>query len=209
MNALARRNWPGTRLVACHECDALYRRRPLARGQAARCARCGARLYRAAPFTVPELLALVMAAMIVFLIANGFPIITLEMQGSRSASTLLGAVVTTWREGRPVIASLVLATTVLFPWLELSAMLYLLAFLVFGQRPPGFVRVLAVVQALRPWGMIEVFMLGIVVAIVKLSMSFTVVPGPALWAFGTLTLLLAAVVSYDPHHLWELGDQAA
>jgi paraquat-inducible protein A len=58
------------------------------------------------------------------------------------------------------------------------------------------------IQSLRPWGMIEVFLLGVLVAIVKLSGMATIVPGPALWAFMLLTPLLTAVVSFDPRLFW-------
>ena len=64
-------------------------------------------------------------------------------------------------------------------------------------------------QSLRPWGMIEVFLLGVLVAIVKLSSMATVVPGPALWAFVALTVLLTAVLSFDPRAFWEMAFEPA
>lgn len=195
-------------LVACHECDTLHRRVPLRRHALARCTRCGALLYSPPPFSAQQLFALVLGSLLVFMIAMAFPIVGLEVQGTRVSSTLPEAIWRLWDQERPVVAVLVFATTALFPLLELSALLYLLWHLLHGRCAPGFARVVGAVQALRPWGMIEVFMLGVLVAVVKLSHMAHVIPGVALWAFGALTFLLAAVVSFDPRHLWELAEDA-
>jgi len=53
--------------------------------------------------------------------------------------------------------------------------------------------------------MIEVFLLGVLVAIVKLSSIATVVGGPALWAFMVLTVLLTSVLAFDPRGFWEMA----
>ena len=79
--------------------------------------------------------------------------------------------------------------------------------LALGRVPPGFGVVIRAIRLGRPWGMIEVFMLGIVAALVKLSTMATVVPGVALWSFGLLTILLTVVLSYDPAELWEQAEK--
>jgi len=71
-------------------------------------------------------------------------------------------------------------------------------------RPAGFSILVRAMQSLRPWGMIEVFLLGVLVAIVKLSSMARVLPGPALWAFVALTVLLTAVLSFDPRGFWQV-----
>ena len=76
----------------------------------------------------------------------------------------------------------------------------------FGIVPPGFNRVLRTIQLIRPWGMIEVLMLGILVTIVKMSSLARVIPEAALFAFGGLTLMLAVVVMFDPRVLWDIAD---
>jgi paraquat-inducible protein A len=62
--------------------------------------------------------------------------------------------------------------------------------------------------SLRPWGMVEVFLLGVLVAFIKLSSMAHVIAGPALWAFGILTVLLTAVISFDPRAFWEMAFEA-
>jgi paraquat-inducible protein A len=81
---------------------------------------------------------------------------------------------------------------------------YLLVPLQREHRPAGFAILVRAMQTLRPWGMIEVFLLGVLVAIVKLSSMATVVAGPALWAFVALTVLLTAVLSFNPNAFWEM-----
>ena len=58
-------------------------------------------------------------------------------------------------------------------------------------------------QAVRPWVMVEVFMLGVLVAFVKLNGLASVIPGPGLWAFGAVMVLAAAMASaFDHEHVW-------
>jgi paraquat-inducible protein A len=64
---------------------------------------------------------------------------------------------------------------------------------------------LRTIQFVRPWGMIEVFMLGVLVTLVKMVSIARVIPEAALFAFGALTLMVAVVVSFDPRSLWEVA----
>ena len=72
---------------------------------------------------------------------------------------------------------------------------------------PGFALLVRAMQSLQPWGMVEVFMLGVLVALVKLSSMAQVLPGPALWAFVALTVLLTAVLAFDPRGFWEMAQE--
>ena len=186
-------------LIACPDCDALHRRKRLIAGEKALCNRCGAVLYRHPGLSPKQMLPLVIAALITFLIANGFPIIGLQVQGQSNSATLFGSILALWNNGRMLVATLVFATTLLFPLVDLLSMLALLL-LVRRGRPA---RLWRFVLALRPWSMIEVFMLGLLVALVKLSHMAHVLPGVALWAFAVLTVLLAVILSFDPRTLWD------
>jgi len=191
-------------VLACHECDLLQREIRLAPGRVAQCSRCGAELYRAAHNSVSHTLAFSLAAAVLFLIANVNPIVGLEMQGTRNATNLLGAVHTIWEQGMPAVATLVFLTTFLLPAIELSAMIYLLLPLKLGKIPPGLPAIMRILQVIKPWGMVEVFMLGVLVALVKLTHFASVIPGLALWSYGALTLMLAAAAaSFDIRDVWE------
>ncbi|PTB20911.1 paraquat-inducible protein A [Trinickia symbiotica] len=194
-------------LIACHECDALLRKPRDSKQANARCPRCGAVLSRSSSMHVERIAALAMAALITFLIAQGFPIVELELNGITSQTTLIGALVALWSEDMQIVAVLVFCSTILFPLVELTSLLYVLLPIRAGVVPPGFHSVLRAIQFVRPWGMIEVLMLGILVTIVKMTSLARVVPEAALFAFGGLTLMLAVVVMFDPRVLWDMADR--
>jgi paraquat-inducible protein A len=190
-------------VIACEGCDLLYSRPGLQRGEIARCLRCGNELDRH-PGRQPErILPLTLASLVLFAIANAFPIVEIEIAGASSQTTLLGAVVALGSQGRVLVAVLVLATTILVPLLQLAALLYLLIPGQDDEPPAGFDWLVRCIQSSRPWCMIEVFLLGVLVAVVKLFSMATVVPGAALWALVALTPLLTAVLSFDPRKLWD------
>ena len=190
-------------VVVCEGCDAVYRKADLRRREVAQCLRCGAELARHPGEQGRRILPLTVASLVLFAIANLFPIVEIELQGRRSQTTLFCAGLALNAEGRSLVALLVMATTRLFPLLQLCILFYLL--LPWSRlRRPGFSGLVRLMQSLRPWGMIEVFLLGVLVATVKLSSLAAVLPGPALWAFVGLTVLLTSVLSFDPRSFWEM-----
>jgi paraquat-inducible protein A len=193
-------------LIACHECDTLFRKPRLVGRTVARCPRCGATLYRGVSRKLDAISAMTLGALITFLIAQGFPIVELEANGITSQTTLFGALVALWGEEMQIVAIMVFCSTILFPLTELVALLYVLIPLRAGYVPPAFNQVLRAIQFVRPWGMIEVFMLGVLITIVKMVSLARVIPEAALFAFGVLTLMFAVVVTFDPRILWDLAD---
>lgn len=196
-------------LIACHDCDLLQKEIPLKPGCTASCSRCGAVLYRNATDSINRTLAYTLAAAVLFAIANIFPIFAIELQGARSSINLIGAVNSLWDQQMQTISLLVFLTAIVIPALELSSMIILLLPLTFRRIPVGYTFILRMMQIVEPWGMVEVFMLGILVSLVKLTSSFKVIPGIALLSFGGLTLLLAAAAaSFSTRDIWiRLGSK--
>lgn len=200
---------PAAPLIACHECDLLQREVQLAPGGTARCPRCGSVLYRNTPDGLDRTLAYALAAAALFVVANAFPIVGLEAQGFRSSTTLLGTVQTLHKDEMTSVAALVFVTTILMPALNIGALLYMLLPLKLGRVPSGLPAVFRLVDAVRPWGMVEVFMLGTLVSLTKLAHLAHVEPGIALWSFGVLMFLVAAAAaSFDSHALWARVEAA-
>lgn len=199
------------RLIACHECDLLQREAALPGGGSARCRRCGAELYRSRPESVDRALAFTLAAMVLFVVANAYPVVGLSVNGDLVQSTLFGAVRILYRDGMWPLAGLVFVTTLMMPLLRMAAMAYLLLPLGLHRLPPRPDVAFRVLEIAAPWGMTEVLILGMLVALVKLAHIATVVPGVALWAFGGVMLLLAAATAaFDPRDLWaRMGAQSA
>lgn len=191
-------------LIVCEHCDSVYRRRSLARGEVADCVVCGAVLERHQWLGVDAQFALIFAALIVFVIANVSPIVTLGLSGMKAATTLWGAVIAMWNDGAQIVAFLSAMTLFFFPLGQILIFGWVLWFARKGIRAPGFPLAMSALVRVKPWSMIEVFMLGTLVAVVKAHTYFDVVPGAGIWAFGFLTLLITVFSSLDPRELWDL-----
>ena len=194
-------------LVACPDCDLLNR----LDGPAAAtllCARCGAVLRRHRPDSIDRTLALVVAALLLFALANAFPFLAMQTGGLVQETTLLSGVHELWRQDLRLLAALVFCTCVLVPAAQLIGLGTILLPLRLGRRPPpGATRILRLVQAAAPWGMMEVFMLGILVALVKLGHMATIVPGVSVFSFAALIVVMAAALStLDPALVWARLD---
>lgn len=190
-------------LIACHECDLLQREVPLPRSGVARCGRCGATLYRSQPESLELTLALTLGAIVLFVVANTFPIVGLKIQGQLIQTTLYHTARTLYDEDMKSVAALVFVTAIAMPALELFALTYLLLPLRLGRVPPYFAAAFRMLQSVRPWGMVEVFMLGVLVSLVKLAHLASIVAGVALWSFAVLMLVMAAIsTTFDARELW-------
>lgn len=191
-------------LVACHECDLLHRVEPLLEGAVARCTRCGAVLYRQTRNSLDRSLALTMAGLIVFVLANAFPLLVFKLQGQVKEATLMTGVRDLYAQGWREVGLVVFITSILVPLIYLLGMLYILLPLKFNRVPRHLAEVFRLVRTLQPWGMVEVFMLGILVSIVKLIKMATIVPGISLYCFAVLIFILAgSMASLDPRIIWE------
>ena len=192
-----------TSLIACHECDLLQRRVPMASGRRASCPRCRAILYVEPKRSLHDALAWALTAAVLFAVANAFPIVVLELQGQETAATLVGAANALWSQGMYPAAALVLGTLVIAPALELAGLLYLVAPLHMGVVAPGFAAVFRITRALGPWQMFDVLMLGIIVSVVKLGHVASVAPGIGLWAFfGLMFASVATSLTCDATRIW-------
>lgn len=187
----------------------LHRRHPVRAREKARCVRCRSILYRGVASGLEQMAAVILGTIIVFLIAQCCPIVELEVNGSNSAATLLGAIEVLWSEQMQVVAAIVFLFTIAFPAIQLGALLYVVSGLRAGHQAPGFHLLLRAVHAARHWAMVEVLMIGILITIIKMTSLAQVLVQPGLFAFGALTLMQAVVYAYDPKLLWNIGDDLA
>lgn len=193
-------------LIACHECDRLHWQPVLPPGGRADCRNCGATLYREIPDSLDRSLACFLGALVLFLIANAFPFLALEFGGRIEGSRLITSGWALYRMGMGELGLLVFLTSIAFPLSTMIGMLYLLVPARFGQLPPGAGRVWRLVNGLMPWSLLGVFLLGTLVAVIKLQDLAAVVPGVALFAFvGSMLAYAAGRASFDPRRLWELS----
>jgi paraquat-inducible protein A len=192
-------------LLVCEQCDAAHRKSHMQRGEIAKCARCGARLERAQRLTPDGMLAMTIAAAIMFALANVYPIVRIEVRGAHGVSTFWGAILESWNEGSETVAVLAAVTVFFAPLAELLAAGYVLWPLARGRRARHFAGAMRVLRLVGDWSMPEVFLLGAIVALVKLGDLATVIPDTGLWAFGALTWLITLVTSFDHQWLWDIA----
>jgi paraquat-inducible protein A len=185
-------------LIVCHACDLAQQIDRIAVSARVRCVRCRAELYRTNGRSLDTAIALAAAALVLFVLANAYPLVALKVGGTTRVATLVGAALGLYDQGYGSVAMLVLFTAFLVPLAQILAFLYVLVPLRQGRRVQGQDLVFRILAAVRPWGMPEVFMLGAVVALVKLSSQAEVTPRVSLIAYGLMMLILAALASATP-----------
>jgi paraquat-inducible protein A len=190
-------------LTQCHECGLLQRNPPLPVGGAACCVRCGHTLHKNQPESLDRTLSLTLAGIVLFVVANSFPFLSFQMQGQTTETTLFTGVKDLYQQGMWGLSAVVFFTSILAPGIQLALLMIVLVPLKLNRMPRGFPTLFRYVETLAPWGMMDVFMLGILVSVVKLSDMATIIPGTSLFAFGALIFILAAAqAALDPDIVW-------
>ncbi len=190
-------------LLICEHCDSVYRRPGLSRGESSRCVRCDAVLERREWLELDGLQAMALAGTILFVIANSWPVLSLGLGGQHEATTLWGMAVFMWNDGYPIIASITVFTLLIVPFLRMTGIFWLLAWARRGRRAPAFVGLMVILARIKPWAMVEVFVLGVLVAIVKSKAYYDVDPGAGIFAYAALTILATVASSADLRGLWD------
>jgi len=196
------------KLIVCHECDALQNVSHIPAGSTAVCMCCGERLFKNSLSVIEKPLALTIASVILFIVANAYPVLQLNIAGVERHTTLTESAFIFFTQGSPELGIIVWLTSVLLPGFCLFALLYILLSIYFN-RCWLFSRVLlSWVARLLPWGMMDVFLLAILVALVKLASLADVILGLGFVAFVALVLCYAAAISsIEMHMLWERLDK--
>ena len=190
--------------VACPDCDLLQQIPPLPPGGKARCSRCGCALAKQPDVPSDLPLALTLAALIVFILANTSPLMDLSVVGRTASTTIVGGAYQMWLEGEEITGVLVAFCAVIAPG---GFLLFMLTLLIAARRSPApfwASEMLRWVNHFQVWSMLEVMLLGILVALVKIAELATVAPGIGMYAVGALVLLIPAIlVSFNDRQLWQ------
>lgn len=191
------------RLIACEHCDYLHVEEDIPAGSVACCVRCGSPLYGAEQTRLDTPLAFAVTALVLFVIANSYPLLTFAMEGRAETNTLGSGVLTFWQEGFPFLAFMVALTSIIAPLFLVVAHIYVLLPIWMGRRLPGMKKVWRILALIRPWSMLDVFLIGLLVALTKLTDFAQVIAGPAFFAVCCLipTVLLMNV-TLDPRSIW-------
>jgi paraquat-inducible protein A len=199
------------RIVVCKTCGLAQRLEELPPGTVAECARCGSRLGKSVN-SLGRTAAFSLAALIFYVPANVYPVLQMELYGAHSESTVWDGCVTLFQEGERFVAVIVFAASILSPVLKLLGLFYLVATTAARstRRRPERTWIYKAIEVIGPWAMLDVFLVSVLVALVKLGELATVLPGRGLIAFTAVVVLtILASTSFDPALIWEPPDDGA
>lgn len=192
-------------IVACRTCGLVQRMEPPPPGARATCARCGFELYRTKPDSRSRTLALSLAALILYVPANLFPIVTTEYWGMEEKTTILQGVSGLFRQGNYLVGGLVFCTSILTPGLKILGLLLLCATLRWRRWKKVRTWTYKVIQVIDPWNMLEVTLLAMLVTIAELGNLATVHPGAGVFSFAAVVVLtIGATICFDPRLVWDV-----
>lgn len=191
--------WPkerdarGTRLFECQGCGLRYELGLPASDTTAKCGRCGATLLGIPANSLQRSLALTVTGIVLIVLANTMPFMSIMIQGRLQHASLITGNVALYEDGLWPLAALVLFTTIVAPALKLGALAYVLLGVTLPRPPPGLPLVFGWLERLRPWSMIEVYLLGVFVAYVKLVDFATIEVGVACYSLAILMLVMVRI----------------
>ncbi|GAA3938855.1 paraquat-inducible protein A [Litoribacillus peritrichatus] len=198
-----------SKLLLCPDCDLLMDKAELSPNETAYCSRCNAQVYRHPNNSFNKVIAFTLAGLLFYIPANFLPIMSFEMLGFEATNTMLNGVEQLFNEGYYWMAFLVLMCSVLVPLFELSLLLIIALQIKLNKTSKMTAKMLLSYQSLTEWGMLEVYMLGILVAYIKMVSMGTILIDLGLFCFiGMLLSALLAASCFDAQYAFEQLEQS-
>jgi paraquat-inducible protein A len=192
-------------VIVCSTCNQSQRVGELRPGTAAECCRCGSVIAERRSGSLELTAALALAALILYIPANLYPILSMNLHGVYSESTVWDGVVSLFRSGQRMVAMVVFFASILIPLFKLITLFLLVAMAKFRSTrwQRARTQIYQFLGVIGPWAMLDVFLLAILVALVKLQQLATILPGTGLVAFTAMVVLtILATLSFDPKLIW-------
>ncbi|NKB80536.1 MAG: paraquat-inducible membrane protein A [Nitrospirales bacterium] len=200
-------------LLSCHMCHRLNTSSPpLSADSTVCCSRCGMELHSRKPNSLARAWALTLAAMILYVPANILPIMTVISWGEGEPDTILSGVIALIEADMLPIAALVFFASITVPVLKLLSIIYLLLSVQTHStwRLKDRTTLYRLTEGIGRWSMIDIFMISILAALVKLEAIATIEAGPGAVCFAAVVVLtMFAAESFDPRLIWDVTEQAS
>jgi paraquat-inducible protein A len=197
----------GESIVSCDTCGLVQAVEALTPSMAAECIRCGSFVAtRRSARSLEVTAALSLAALILYVPANIYPIMKMHLHGAYSESTVWDGIVMLMEHEQWFVAVIVFLASMVIPLVKLAGLFSLVvtARMGWGRRLRSRTQLYKFIDAIGPWAMLDVFLLAVLVALVKLSTWATIIPGPGLLAFTAVVVLtMLASAAFDPKLIWE------
>ena len=197
-------------LVACRTCGLLSRWREPERGFVARCPRCDSALHQRKPGSLARTAALLMAGVILYIPANALPVMKVIYAGRGEPDTILSGVEVLFHTGQPAVALLVLFASITVPLIKLVGLALMVLAVKRRSRWRRRDRTVfyRLVEFIGRWSMLDIFMISILVALVKLKALSTIEAGPgAVWFAAVVVITMFAAASFDPRLIWDVEER--
>ncbi|KAB0488456.1 paraquat-inducible protein A [Pseudomonas reinekei] len=191
-------------LIICEHCDCVYEKVTLAKHQKTLCTRCGGVLQRYNGLTVEQRLALTFTALMLWIFANFYPVMSISLKGLKNSATLWDSVLALSLGPITFIALVAAIAMIIAPVIQLVLLIWVLSFALGNKRSPAFKFCMRWLETLRPWSMLEVCLLGAMVAVIKLAGLLDVLPGIGLFALAILSLMMIRIAGRDIRELWDI-----
>jgi paraquat-inducible protein A len=190
--------------IACHSCDLLVQIGTLRDGESASCPRCGCFLTRYREDAYHRILAFASAGLIFLIMANAYPFLSLSTSGLESVMTLRQTPGALWNNGMEEVAVLVAAFIIVIPGTILLMLLGLAIPVTQNREYPWLASLAKGIFFAQNWSMAEVFIIGVIVALVKIAALATVVIGISFWAYAAFVICFTLAISnLDRYQCWE------
>jgi len=190
--------------IACPSCDLLTHVGVLRNGDTASCPRCGCFLTRYRQDAYQRILAFASSGLVFLILANSYPFLSLSTSGLESVMTLRQTPGALWNNGMEEVAVMVAAFIIVIPGAVLIMLLALAVPLNQNRYYPWLATVARSIFVAYNWSMAEVFIIGVIVALVKIAALATVVVGFSFWAYAAFVICFTlAIASLDRYQCWE------
>ena len=197
----ARASLPSHSMI-CHQCDLRVRLPELRPGTEAHCPRCNEQLCAIPHMPYEGPLAWAASALCFLILSCCFPFLAMSVEGNYSEISLLQSAGALIKEDFSLLAEILLLFVLLTPTVFLLIQLYLYDGLRRQRLLPGMASLTRLISRLKPWMMVDVFMLGVLVSMIKMAAYAELSPGWSFWAFLLFTLTLTrASTLVDTHWL--------
>lgn len=193
-------------LISCGTCH-LSSRIPLIETGVPACPRCGTTLHSRKPNSLTRTWALLISAAIFYIPANVLPITISDSLGSTTqADTILSGVIFFYLEGSRLIALIIFVASVFIPIFKLLTLCYLLLSVQcrWHSRPRDRARLYRIIELVGRWSMIDVFVITLMIALIKLGALGNLAAGPGgLYFAAVVVITMFASNSFDPRLIWD------
>jgi paraquat-inducible protein A len=197
-------------MVSCHDCHLLSHWPKLSGSQVVCCPRCGSELHQRKPNSLARTWALLFAAIIFYIPANLLPMTVTSALGSVQADTIMSGVIYFLHHGSWEIGLVIFIASIFVPFMKFMILIYLLLSVQFKsiKQPKSRTRLYQLTEAVGRWSMLDVYVVSILIALVKLGALVEIAAGPAVLYFAFVVVLtMLAAESFDPRLIWDVVEE--